>query len=68
MTSAAITDFKDCEIFVAHHLLENTPEESPIVPGPQLHVPLLFRASSNASVAEERGLEDPADLTIFDGL
>jgi hypothetical protein len=28
----------------------------------------LSKAFSNVSLGEERGLEDPADLTIFDGL
>jgi hypothetical protein len=46
------------------HLVENTLEESPdYSPGAQPHVPQLFKASSNASIAEERGLEDPAGLT-----
>ena len=64
-----ITEFRDCEIFMTHHLLENTPEESPACsPGPQPHVPQLFRASLKVSVAEERGLDDPAGLTINNGL
>src|SRR5215211_6020701 len=51
------------------HLLENTLEDSPdCSPGPQPHVPRLFRASSKVSQAEERGLEDPAGLTINNGL
>jgi hypothetical protein len=51
------------------HLLENTLEESPnCSPGPQPHVRQLFRASSNVSLAEERDLDDPADLTINNGL
>jgi len=60
-----ITGFRDCEIFMTHHLLENTLEKSPnSSPGPQPHVRRLFRASSEVSLAEERSLEDPAGLTI----
>ena len=38
-----ITGFRDCEIFMTHHLLENTPEESPIV---LLALSLMFHGSS----------------------
>jgi hypothetical protein len=55
-----ITGFRDCEIFMTLHLLENTLEESPeSSPGPQPHVLRLFRASSNVSLGEGRGLDDP---------
>src|SRR5215203_1988387 len=37
-------------------------------PGPQPHVPHLFQASSKVSIAEERGLDDPVGLTIYNGL
>ena len=51
------------------YLLENTLEEGvPDTCGPQPHVPRLFKAPSIASIAEERGLEDPAGLTIYSGL
>ena len=51
------------------HLVENTPEESPdCSPGPQPHVPQLFRASLKVSLGEQRGLGEPAGLTIFGGL
>src|SRR5918994_7407450 len=54
---------------MAPHLLEKTSEESlDCSPGPQPHVPRLFKASSNVSLGEERGLEDPADLTTYNGL
>jgi hypothetical protein len=57
------------KFFMNHHLLEHTPEKSPdCSPGPQPHVPQLFRASSTVSPAEERGLDDPAGLTICNGL
>jgi hypothetical protein len=36
--------------------------------GPQPHVPQLFIAFPKVSVGEERGLEDPAGLTINNGL
>jgi hypothetical protein len=54
---------------VPHHLLENTPEESPIV---LLALSHMFHGSleppQKVSLAEVRGLEDPAGLTINDGL
>ena len=60
-----ITEFRNCEIFWPRHLLENTFEKSfDSAPGPQPHVPRLLKASSNLSLAEERGLDDPAGLTI----
>jgi hypothetical protein len=47
----------------------NTPEESPnSSPGPQPHVPQLFKAASKVSLGEERGLDDPAGLTIYNSL
>jgi hypothetical protein len=52
-----------------HHLVENTLEESlDCSPGPQPHVPQLFRAPQNASIGEERGSDDPAGLTTYKGL
>jgi hypothetical protein len=64
-----ITEFRDCEIFMTPHLLENNPEKSPdCSPGPQPHDPRLFKAPSNVSLGEERGLEYPAGLTTFHGL
>jgi hypothetical protein len=65
-----ITEFRDSEIFMTlSPPRENTLEESPdSSPGPQPHVPQLFRASLKVSLAEERGLDDPAGLTRFDGL
>jgi hypothetical protein len=51
-----------------HYLLENTLEESPDCSGPQPHDPRLFRASLKVSLADERGLDDPAGLTIYVGL
>jgi|SRR5215211_9095286 len=64
-----ITGFRDCEIFMTHHLLENTSEESPdCSPGPQPHIPQLFKASSNVLLGEERALEEPAGLTTNNGL
>jgi hypothetical protein len=51
------------------HLLENTLEESPdCSPGPQPHDPQLFRASSEVSLAEERGLDEPPGLTVYNRL
>jgi len=32
--------------------------------GSEPHVPQLFKASSNVSLGEERGLDDPAGLSI----
>jgi hypothetical protein len=65
-----ITELRDCENFLwPHHLVENIREESPDPSlGPQPHVPQLFRASSEVSLGEERGLEYPAGLTIDSGL
>jgi hypothetical protein len=69
LRSAAITEFRDREILWPRHLVENTPEKSPnSSPGPPPHVPRLFKASSNVSVAEGRGLEDAAGLTMYRGL
>jgi hypothetical protein len=43
---------------MTHHLLEKTPEEFPdSSPGLQPHVPQLFKASSNVSLADERSFE-----------
>jgi hypothetical protein len=52
------------------HLLENTPEEGVphSSPGPQPHVPQLYRTSSNASLPDEWDLDDPAGLTVYNGL
>ena len=56
-----IIEFRNCENFRPRHLLENTFEKSfDSAPGPQPHVPRLLKASSNLSLAEERGLDDPA--------
>ena len=43
-----------------------SPNSSPA--GPQLHVPRLSRASSNVSLAEERGIDESPGLTIYNGL
>jgi hypothetical protein len=57
------------KFFVIHHLVENTPDESPDPsPGPRPHVPRLVKARLKTSLGDGRGLEDPAGMTIFEGL
>ena len=63
-----IIQFTDCEIFVTHHLLEINTEKSPII---LLALGHMFHGSlepPQRSLGEERGLDDPAGLTLYNGL